>query len=144
MNIKFRLGEFNTCIFDFSHESEPGDYWYDCAILEATEILKQFSQKDWDLLLKLLNFQPLFWRKRLVECLGDLRNQYELKVILSIICTDNEDLFITCIDALRGLDLSVLNSEKKQLLQRTQGILKATNSLLSKQILTEFIYKIRK
>ncbi|WP_086632765.1 hypothetical protein [Commensalibacter intestini] len=138
------LDKLNTCIFDFSHESEPGDYWYDCAILEAIEILKQFSQKDWDLLLKQLNFQSLFWKKRLVECLGDLQNQYELKVILSIICTENEDLFITCIDALRGLDLSCLNSEKKQLLQRTQAILKATISLSSKRILTEFLYKTLK
>lgn len=138
------LDKLNTCIFDFSHESEPGDYWYDCAILEAIEILKQFSQKDWDLLLKQLNFQSLFWKKRLVECLGDLQNQYELKVILSIICTENEDLFITCIDALRGLDLSCLDSEKKQLLQRTQAILKATISLSSKRILTEFLYKTLK
>jgi len=56
--------KFDSCISDFSYESEPGDYWYDCAILESTEILKQFDNNDWDLLLKQLNSKSVFWQKR--------------------------------------------------------------------------------
>ena len=90
--------KFDTCISDFSHESEPSDYWYDCAILESTEILKQFDDNDWDLLLKQLAFKSLFWQKRLVECLGDLHNTYELEIILDLINTSEHNKFKKCVD----------------------------------------------
>ena len=90
--------KFDVCVSDFSKESESGDYWYDCAILEATEILKEFNNNDWELLLTQLKLKPIFWQKRLVECLGDLHNSHELEVLLNIINTNNEDLFISCVD----------------------------------------------
>lgn len=135
--------KFDNCISDFSQESEPGDYWYDCAILESTEILKQFSDNDWNLLLKQLNVKSLFWQKRLIECLGDLHNPYELEVILEIINTSDKDLFITCVDSLRFLDLAILdNSKKKQLLSKIEVLLEKSSAPV-KQILAEFIKKAK-
>lgn len=131
--------KFDVCIYDFSHESEPGDYWYDCTILEATEILKKFNNNDWDLLLNQLKLKPIFWQKRLVECLGDLHNSHELEVLLDIINTNNEDLFISCVDSLRLLDLSNIdNSKKEQLLSKIDILLQDASSPV-KCVLEKFI-----
>ncbi len=134
--------KFDTCISDFSHESEPGDYWYDCAILESTEILKQFDNNDWDLLLKQLNSKPVFWQKRLVECLDDLHNPYELEIILDLINTDDDDLFITCVDSLRFLNLSSLDNLKKDWLLSKIETLLGKASPPVKRILEGLIVKI--
>lgn len=134
--------KFDTCISDFSHESEPSDYWYDCAILESTEILKQFDDNDWDLLLKQLEFKSLFWQKRLVECLGDLHNSYELEIILDLINTSDDDLFITCVDSLRLLNLSSLDNLKKEWLLLKIETLLGKASPPVKRVLEGLIAKI--
>jgi hypothetical protein len=38
---------FDLCITDFSSDNEPGDYWYDYAIVESTEMLSKFNEGDW-------------------------------------------------------------------------------------------------
>lgn len=115
---------FDSCIFDFALERDPGDYWYDCAILEASDILRRFDKGDWARLLKELKNKDVFWKKRLVECLGDLHVAYELEVILHIINTSDEDLLVSCIDALRLLDLSKLGRrDQEELLLRVSFLL---------------------
>jgi len=52
--------------------------------------------------------------ERLVECLGDLHNTYELEVILNLINIEDEDLFVTRIDSLRYLNLSLLSKSKRE------------------------------
>ncbi|MEN4976596.1 hypothetical protein ABEI05_00545 [Erwinia billingiae] len=133
--------KFEVCIFDFSHEREPGDYWYDCAVVEATEILKQFNDDDWEMLLKQLKYKSLFWQKRLVECLGDLHNTYELEVILNLINIEDEDLFVTCIDSLRFLNLSLLSKSKREQFLSQVKPLSEKSSPPIKRILEEFIKK---
>lgn len=134
--------EFNSCLSDFSHESEPGDYWYDCAVLEATAILESFSDDDWELLLKKLEGKTVFWKKRLVECLGDLHNQHEVDVILSVLDTDEEDLLIAGVDSLRLLDLSILDENRKaQLSVKASTLLKKTSNPVRK-VLEDFIRKL--
>lgn len=136
--------KFDDCVSDFIEAREPSDYWYDCAILEAIEILKRFNNDDWLFLLKNLKDKPIFWQKRLIECLGDLLNSYELEVILEIINTTDEDLFITCVDSLRFLDLSALDDEKKeQLLSKSERVLETASSS-ERYILDEVIKKLIK
>lgn len=135
------FNKFNAYLADFIHESEPGDYWYDCAILDATEILKKFSHYDWNLLLDELNSKSLFWKNRLAECLGDLHNSHELEVLLNIINTNDEDLFISCVDSLRLLNISDIDKTKKnQLLSQIDILLKSTSPPV-KYVLEEFIKK---
>ncbi len=96
---------FDLCITDFSSDNEPGDYWYDCAIVESTEMLSKFKESDWKCLLGDLANKPIFWKIRLVECLGDLNNSYELEVILYLINTDDNNLFNSCLDSLRSMGI---------------------------------------
>lgn len=134
--------KFDVCISDFSYESDPSDYWYDCAILEATEILNKFNNNDWELLLSQIKLKPIFWQKRLVECLGDLHNSYELDVLLNIINTNFEELFISCVDSLRLLDLSNLDKSKKKSLLLKIDILLQNASSPVKSVLQELIKKL--
>lgn len=134
--------KFDVCISDFSYESDPSDYWYDCAILEATEMLNKFNNNDWELLLSQIKLKPIFWQKRLVECLGDLHNSYELDVLLNIINTDCEELFISCVDSLRLLDLSNLDKSKKKSLLLKIDILLQNASSPVKSVLQELIKKL--
>lgn len=136
--------QFDACIFDFSLEREPGDYWYDCAILESTEILRKFGRNDWEILLSQIKLKSLFWKKRLIECLGDLHTPYELKVILSVIDSGDKDLFIDCVDSLRSLDLSEIRKDEKDILLYEAKCL--LNEVVSpvKDILEDLINKIIK
>lgn len=134
--------KFDVCISDFSYESDPSDYWYDCAILEATEMLNKFNNNDWELLLSQIKLKPIFWQKRLVECLGDLHNSYELDVLLNIINTNCEELFISCVDSLRLLDLSNLDKSKKKSLLLKIDILLQNASSPVKSVLQELIKKL--
>lgn len=136
------FNEFEAYLSDFINESEPSDYWYDCAILDATDILKKFNHRDWVLLLDQLNSKSLFWKKRLVECLGDLNNLYELDVLLNIINIDDEDLFISCVDSLRLLNLSHIDKAKKEQLLSKIDILLPSVSLPIKCVLEDFVKKI--
>lgn len=38
---------FDLCITDFSCDKDPGDYWYDCDIIESAEMLSKFNKEDW-------------------------------------------------------------------------------------------------
>ena len=135
--------KFENCIFDFSLERDPGDYWYDCAILEAADILRGFGKNDWELLLKQLEFKSIFWKKRLVECLGELNVSQELEIILSVINTSDEDLLVACIDALRLLDLSKLGERKKEELSLRVACLLTEASPPMKRVLESFIEKLK-
>lgn len=135
--------KFEICIINFSLDCEPGDYWYDCAILEATNILRSFDNSDWALLLNGLAFKSVFWKKRLVECLGELRVPHEIEVILSIIGTADDDLLIACIDALRLLDLSTFSERKKEELFLRFAHLMSETSPPLKDVLEDCAKKLR-
>ncbi|MFV3329997.1 hypothetical protein ACNFIA_03565 [Pseudomonas sp. NY15437] len=134
--------DFEYCISDFTLERDPGDYWYDCAILEASDILRKFDKGDWSRLLIDLGGKNDLWKKRLVECLGDLHVAYEVEVILCIINTSDEDLLISCFDALRLVDLSKLARwEQEYLLLRVYSLLDEASSPV-RAILDNFCEKL--
>lgn len=132
---------FDSCISDFSHEGDSEDYWYDCAIADSIEMLNNFSDDDWQLLIRELENKSVLWQKRLVECLGGFHNSYELKIILELINTENEDLFIACIDTLRSLNLSNLSLEAKEQLLTKVKLLMMKSKPPVKNVLDEFIKK---
>ncbi|MCS6714919.1 hypothetical protein NOM07_05935 [Proteus terrae] len=97
--------KFDLCITDFSNDNEPGDYWYDCGVVGSAKILSKFNEIGWIYLFDELVHKSIFWKARLVECLGDLKNSHELNIILTLIDTEDYDLFISCVDSLRPMDI---------------------------------------
>ncbi|MEQ4923753.1 hypothetical protein [Proteus hauseri] len=135
--------EFDLCITDFSNDNEPGDYWYDCAVVESAKILSKFNEPDWVCLFNELAHKSIFWKTRLVECLGDLKNSHELNIILALIDTDNYDLFISCVDSLRSMDICDLSEDDLGKINDKIYHLKQNASLPVKSILESFSHKFK-
>ncbi|MBJ2118271.1 MULTISPECIES: hypothetical protein [Proteus] len=135
--------EFDLCITDFSNDNEPGDYWYDCAVVESAEILSKFKEPDWVCLFNELAHKSIFWKTRLVECLGDLKNSHELDIILALIDTDNYDLFISCVDSLRSMDICDLSEDDLGKINDKIYHLEQSASLPVKSILESFSRKFK-
>lgn len=142
MGILNIIDELETSLHDFSLEREPGDYWYDCGILQSSAILKQFDTQDWEVLLSRINYKSLFWKLRFVECLGDLHHSYEIQAILIIIENDDEDLFIRCIDSLRSLDLSGMSESSKEMALSRIKYLSESVPLPEKSVFDSFCAKL--
>lgn len=135
--------KFERSIADFSSERNPGDFWYDCAILEAIDILRAFDENDWARLSSQLEFKDVFWKKRLVECLGEVHVSQELNVILSVIGTcDDEDLQVASIDVLRSFNLFELReSERKSLRGRAIVLLDGASPPVA-AVIKRFVAKL--
>lgn len=129
---------FDLCISCFSDNNNPGDYWYDCAIVEATEILNQFNESDWTSLVDSLDNKSIFWKMRLVECLGDLDNIYELAVILALIEINDNDLIISCIDALRTINVDSLSENEFERINDRLSSINKIGSLTGLCIVEDF------
>ncbi|MDK1229503.1 hypothetical protein [Cronobacter turicensis] len=133
--------KIDLCISDFSDDIRPGDYWYDCAIVEASEIFNQFKELDWGCLFDNLNYKNIFWKIRLAECLGGLNNPCEVKIILELIKTDDPDLFVSCIDSLRTIDLSRLTKDELDNINDKISFAKKNASLPVRCVLEAFTRK---
>lgn len=118
------------------------DYWYDNALFICEEILIEFSDNDWESLMKILPLEDDQWKIKLAECLGNIHNNYEVKCLLELIETTNNDLFIACVDSLRNIDLSSINnSEKKVIIDKVNYIKENNSSSPVKKILEDFLKK---
>lgn len=120
------------------------DSWYDDGCNIANEILSEFSPMDWEELSKSVLTKPLSWQKKLAYCMDSNCNIYELKILLSLLDTGDEELFEICIDTLR----SFTSLESKQLIVANPSILYRIDDLLSKastpvkKVLEDFLVKI--
>ena len=133
------LNELN--VYLRSEEDEMlEDYWYDSALFVCEDILKKFSDEEWKELLKEISSESVGWKKRLVECLGELKSPYELECIMKIITTDDKDLFVACIDSLRSIDTSALqDGDKKNIVKQVKELLEENNSLPVEKVLEDFL-----
>lgn len=78
-----------------------------------------------------------------MECLGDLHVAYEVEVILRILNTSDENLLISCFDALRLVDLSKLGRrEQEDLLLRVSSLLDEASPPV-REILENFCEKLK-
>ncbi|WP_422659852.1 hypothetical protein ACK8P5_04825 [Paenibacillus sp. EC2-1] len=121
------------------------DSWYDDGCVIANEILEDFTPSDWDELSNQVPNKPVEWQKKLAYCLDNECNMYELNILISLLSTNDVELFEICIDTLR----SFTTQESKEMildnpiiLQRVNNILLHTSSLPVKSMLQDFLSKI--
>jgi len=117
------------------------DYWYDDALFICQDILKEFSDDSWMELLKAISNESERWRIRLAECMGDNQSPYEFQCIMKMIHIDNNDLFLACIDALRGMDLSFLQAVDKEEIKNQVKLLMEESSPPAKKVFQDFLEK---
>ncbi|KEQ23187.1 hypothetical protein [Paenibacillus tyrfis] len=111
--------KFNQYITEFSDENSKNDFWYDVGAIRATEILSKFTQQDWEVLLNEISNKTVEWKRNLAYCLDDANNIYELRALLLLIDTDDEELIEVCADSLR----SFINAENKQLILSNKSLI---------------------
>ncbi|SFC82873.1 hypothetical protein SAMN04488168_11055 [Bacillus sp. 491mf] len=120
------------------------DAWYDDGCIIASEILLEFSQKDWEELASKALTKPIEWQKKLAYCMDSNCNVCEFGILLSLLSIEAEELFVICIDTLR----SFTTLENKQMLLNDPSILHRINEILPKaskpvkKILEDFLVKI--
>ncbi|KQO01105.1 hypothetical protein [Paenibacillus sp. Leaf72] len=119
------------------------DSWYDDGFIFAGDMLSEFSPEDWEELSSKALAKPLEWQRKLAYCMDSSCNIYELKILLSLLNTEDEELFEICIDTLR----SFATPDSKQMMTNNPIILDRVHDLLPKsgiavkKILEDFIVK---
>jgi hypothetical protein len=103
------------------NNNNSDDYWYDDRLFYYQEMLSSFSDEEWEALSEVIGDHSEEAQMRCIECLSDVDERKSLAIILKVSNTKNRELFVTCIDALRNMDISSLShSEKEYLVQRVK------------------------
>lgn len=118
---------FDEFISNFSVK-DITDFWYDDSLFIAQEFLEKFTDDDWDLLIKVIDDKPIFWKYRLAELLGNNNNFKEFEVLMKLVNTNDEQLFEISIDALRFFK----NEEFKDILKNNFEIFNKIKNLYFK------------
>ena len=108
--------------FEFGiNNNDSNDYWYDDRLFYYQDMLDSFSDEEWKKLYERIGDYSEEAQMRCVECLSAIDNRNSLSMILILSDTQDRELFVTCVDSLRNMDLSSLSqSEKERLVQRVK------------------------
>ncbi len=129
-------------LYDYLGSEMLDDFWYDDAILFCEDILKSFDNKDWEELYNIIPKQSNLWKKRLVECLGDINSEMALLCIFILSKDNDKDIFIACIDAIKDKNIPIeYKDEIKFIVMKVKKIRKKC-SVFEKIILDDFIKKM--
>lgn len=121
------------------------DSWYDDGCVIASEILSEFSPSDWDELSNQVLSKPIEWQRKIAYCLDNKCSVYELNILISLLNTNDEELFEVCIDTLRSYSSQESKNmilDNPQILQRVNDLL-PTASIPVRKMLEDFLAKIR-
>ena len=131
--------EFDKYIKDFEAEDFAGDYWYDEGVLIAVDLLKKFDDSDWNLLKQTLPERSNGWKCRLAYCLGEPDDPRHFEILLALVDTDDTELFVTAVDALRCFKndhATILNND--QINRKIENLLPEAG-IAMKGILQDFL-----
>jgi hypothetical protein len=134
--------ELDNYIMEFSGENSSDDYWYDIGFRHTNTLLNKFRDEDWRNMAEHLDEKSATWKKRLIYCLGNGNNDQEIDVIMKMIDTSDEELFVMCIDALRGM-ITINNKNiiaSPEIVEKTLKLIPKTG-LASKKGLEIFIQR---
>lgn len=108
------------------------DYWYDEGLYYYQDMLDDFTDEEWEELSEKVDYYDDEAQMRCVECLSGTDNRNSLAIILRLSDTNNRELFVTCVDSMRDMDISSLSdSEKEHLAQRVKEFSPEASSLES-------------
>lgn len=130
-------------LIKFLDDDMLDDYWYDFAICECERILKELTDNEWAELIRVIPSKSSRWNIRLVECLGNINNRYAMECIKASLFIPNEDLFVACIDVLRDMDITFLQSNVlRDIKYKASIIMEKTDSPPIQLIIDTFLKKI--
>ncbi|MGZ0049820.1 hypothetical protein [Brevibacillus gelatini] len=120
------------------------DSWYDDGCVIASEMLSEFSPSDWEELSNQVLSKPIEWQRKVAYCLDNKCSVHELIILISLLNTNDEELFEICIDTLRSYssqEIKKMILDNPQILQRVNDLL-PTASIPVRKMLEDFLAKI--
>lgn len=111
---------------DFLDENSSQDFWYDIASDKAEKFLSDFSQKDWEELNENLPYLELELKRKLAYCLNESGNHYQLKTLILLTDTKDNELFEICIDSLRDF----INKESAKSIAKSPYIIERIKKMI--------------
>ncbi len=120
--------EFDKYIFEFAVEDFAIDYWYDEGVDVAENMLCEFAENDWKMLLEAVSERTVEWQKRLAYCMHDKNDLNQLKVLLNLAEIDDSELFEIVVDSLRNFT----SKESLNLIQMDSRIVSKIEELMPK------------
>lgn len=120
--------EFDKYIFEFAVEDFAVDYWYDEGVDIAENMLSEFEENDWKMLLEVVSERTVEWQKRLAYCMHDKSDLNQLRVLLNLVETDDSELFEIVVDSLRDFT----SEESRNLIQTDLRIISKIEELMPK------------
>ena len=133
------LKDFISGIADNSSD----DYWYDEGLIWYQEMADGFSDEEWAELSERIGGYPANAQMRCAECLSGSDNRNSLFVILRISKTYDRELFVTCVDSLRNMDLSSLSHNEMARISHKIKEYLADASSLEKTVFKAFLDAVR-
>lgn len=110
--------KFDELITEMSQEDASDDFFYDVGVFEVTNILNHFNEDDWKKLEKNIITKDTEWKKKAIYCFEG-EHPEELPILLSIIDTEDFELFEMCVDSLRFM----ITDDNRQRILCNNGLL---------------------
>lgn len=104
-------------------------------------MLCEFKEDDWKTLLEAVSERTIEWQKHLAYCLNDKSDLNQLKVLLSLVDTDDNELFEIVVDSLRNFtseeSLNLIQAESR-IVSRIEELMPKVGNV-TKKVFEEFI-----
>ncbi|CRH20692.1 hypothetical protein ACN6J9_11430 [Carnobacterium maltaromaticum] len=110
-------------------ENSSDDYFYDDEFIYVQELLRDFSDNDWEKLFQSVKSKGDKYKIRLVYCIDDDFGMNGLKLLFSLL-DENDEVVEYVIDSLR----SFKTPEYKELINSNNQIIEKAESLLKNAI----------
>ena len=110
-------------------ENSSDDYFYDDEFIYVQELLRDFSDNDWEKLFQSVKSKGDKYKIRLVQCIDDDFGMNGLKLLFSLL-DENDEVVEYVIDSLR----SFKTPEYKELINSNNQIIEKAESLLKNAI----------
>jgi len=101
------FNKYSDYISHFSNDLNANDYWYDIAILHASELLDSFTEQDWILLENSFLDRSNGWLARFCESVDNTTNKKVLPILLVLVTCDEKEISFKALDALNSLPLPI-------------------------------------
>ncbi|AIQ53440.1 hypothetical protein [Paenibacillus sp. FSL R7-0331] len=122
------------------------DYWYDEGFSIARDMLEKFNNSDWAKLQTNVLSKPIDWQVRFAYCTDSGINDDVIINTLTLLSNiDNDELFETCVDSLRGIvstnNIGLISDNLT--IQRIEKLLPKCG-VVTRKIFEDFIGKLQK
>lgn len=137
------FNELNHCIdFYCSDDKYISSTWYEIGNQRAIEILEEFSDNDWEQLIKELPKKDLMWKQRLSYCL-DGSNKYDIYILFQLLNIDDKMILENVVTALKNSTVLNETGNIDEVISKVEKIL-PNASPLSTVVLNDFLDNCKK